>query len=115
MEDAWGKAAPPNENRARINIHGGGTNHHHMLQALSSPEPPLGLLHCMYAHLSSQRLLIPEEPTSLPSGSVIVISCFVTFTMVIECQLKKVKIPGLSALPLSACLTYLKKVLNLQN
>ena len=49
-----GKTAPPYENRARINIHGGGTNHHHMLQALSSgPEPPLGLLHCMYSVFES--------------------------------------------------------------
>ena len=35
--------------------------------------------------------------------------------MGIEHQLKKVKIPGLSALALSACLTFLKPVLNLQN
>ena len=35
--------------------------------------------------------------------------------MGIERQLKKVKIPGLSALALSACLTFLKPVLNLQN
>ena len=32
-----------------------------------------------------------------------------------ERQLKKVKIPGLSTLALSACLTFLKPVLNLQN
>ena len=74
-----GKTGPPNENRARINIHRGGTNHHHMLQALSRAEPPLGLLHCMYAHLSSQRLLIPEEPTLLSPGYVIVTSCFCIF------------------------------------
>ena len=34
--------------------------------------------------------------------------------MGIEHQLKKVKIPGPSALALSACLTFLKPVLNLQ-
>ena len=33
----------------------------------------------------------------------------------IERQLKKVKIPRLSVLALSACLTFLKPVLNLQN
>ena len=35
--------------------------------------------------------------------------------MGIERQLKKVITPGLSALALSACLTFLKPVLNLQN
>ena len=36
-------------------------------------------------------------------------------SMGIEDQLKKVKIPGLSALALSACFTFFKLVLNLQN
>ena len=36
-------------------------------------------------------------------------------SMGIECQMKKVKIPGLSAVALSAYMTFLKPVLNLQN